>query len=166
MSEKSATLKPPRGLSRLLLRLPIVLYRLRLGWLLGQRFMLIHHRGRKSGLLRQAVVEVVRHDREGDRYIVAAGFGPKSQWYQNVGHTPDVTIQVGRRTLYAHAELLGKAEGGQEMVNYAQRYPRAARNLARLMGYRVDGSETAYRALGEKIPFVAFVVQERPLATA
>ena len=53
---KSAT---PRGLACLAFRLPIGLYRLRLGWLLGDRLLLTHI-GRKSGLPRQAVIEVVR----------------------------------------------------------------------------------------------------------
>lgn len=122
--------------------------------------MLIHHLGRKSQQLRQVVVEVVRHDREQGRYIVAAGFGPKSQWYQNVRRTPNVTIQVGRHKRRACAQFLSPAEGGQEMVDYAGRHPTAARRLAKLMGYRVDGSEAAYRALGQRVPFVAFVVQE------
>jgi hypothetical protein len=53
---------PPRGLLRLALRLPIWLYRWRLGWLLGDRFLLLTHTGRKSGLPRQVVLEVVHHD--------------------------------------------------------------------------------------------------------
>lgn len=160
MPEKHVPVSPPGGLSRIAFRLPILLYRLGLGWLLGERFLLIHHTGRKSGKLRRAVVEVVRRDREQKRYIVASAFGPKSQWYQNVCHTPDVTVQVGRRKLQAHAELLPAAEGGQEMVNYARRHPLSARILVKLLGYRVYGSEADYRALGESIPFIAFVVQE------
>lgn len=36
----------PRGLLRLLLRAPVALYRLRLGWLLGGRVLLLSHTGR------------------------------------------------------------------------------------------------------------------------
>lgn len=43
--------KPPTGLSRILFRAPIWLYRRGLGWLLGKRFLLINHIGWKSGLL-------------------------------------------------------------------------------------------------------------------
>ncbi|MEO2169431.1 MAG: hypothetical protein ABGY42_15180 [bacterium] len=46
--------RPPIGLKRLFFRLPIRLYQLRLGRLLGGRFVLLHHIGRKSGLARQA----------------------------------------------------------------------------------------------------------------
>jgi hypothetical protein len=52
----------PHGLLRLGFKLPIALYRARLGWLLGHRFLLLTHRGRKSGKIHQTVLEVVRYD--------------------------------------------------------------------------------------------------------
>ncbi len=43
------------------------------------------------------------------------------------------------------------------MVNYARRHPTAARNLMRLFGYQIDGTEAEYRRIGELlIPFVEF----------
>lgn len=148
--------KPPTGLSKFFFRMPITLYRLGLGWMLGNRFLLIHHVGRKSGAIRQAVVEVVRHDTTTDTYVVCSGFGEGSQWFQNLMKTPDVTIQVGRRKLDVHAERLATAAGGDEMVDYAHRHPKAARELAQFMGFKVDGSDAEYRAVGEHLPFVAF----------
>jgi deazaflavin-dependent oxidoreductase (nitroreductase family) len=149
--------QPPRGLSRLLFRTPIYLYRVGLGWLLGGRFLLLNHVGRKSGLPRQAVVEVVRHDEASDTYVIASGFGERSQWFQNVMEQPEVTIQVGRRKLAVTAERLSREAAGDEMVDYARRHAGAARNLARFMGFEVDGSEEDYRALGEEIPFVHLI---------
>jgi hypothetical protein len=52
----------PAGALRLAFRLPIYLYRLDLGWLLGHRFLLFAHLGRKSGLLRETVLEVILYD--------------------------------------------------------------------------------------------------------
>lgn len=47
------------------------------------------------------------------------------------------------------------------MVRYARRHPMAARNLAKLIGLVVDGSEESYRAAArEHIPFVALHVLE------
>lgn len=147
--------KLPSGLSRLLFRLPIYLYKLRLGWLLGGRFLLLNHIGRKSGQPRQAVVEVVRHDPASDTYIIASGFGEKAQWFQNLMQTPDVTIQVGRRKLAVHARRLSPDESADEMAGYARRNGRAARSLSGFMGFEVDGSEEGYRQLGGQLPFVA-----------
>lgn len=153
--EKTKTVTPPKGLNRIMYRLPIWFYRLHLGWMLGERFLLINHIGRKSGLLRKVVVEVVRHDKESKTIIVASGFGTKSQWYQNLRKTPDVNIQLGTKKYTAHAEFLSAEQGADEMVDYAHRHPSAARELPKLMGYRVDGTDDDYRTLGREIPFVA-----------
>lgn len=155
MTKTSGRPTLPTGITRLLFRLPIWLYRFKLGWILGGRFMLINHIGRKSGQPRQVVVEVVRHEQATDSYIVCSGFGPKAQWYQNLLAMPDVTIQVGARILAVHAEPLSPEAGGDELVDYARRNPTAARNLSNFMGFALDGSETAYRAAGEQLPFVA-----------
>ena len=89
----------PRGLARLAFRLPIWLYRLHLGWLLGGRLLLLTHIGRKSGLPRQAVIEVVRHDRATDTYIIASGFGAQVDWLRNIQKHPNVVVQTGRQRL-------------------------------------------------------------------
>ncbi len=147
--------KPPSSASRFLFRLPIYLYKIGLGGLLGGRFLLLNHIGRKSGQPRHAVVEVVRHDPASDTYVIASGFGEQSQWFQNLLHTPDVTIQVGRRTLPVHARRLSPGEAAGEMADYARRSPKAARALASFMGFEVDGTEAGYRQLGAQLPFVA-----------
>lgn len=147
---------PPTGWQRLMFRLPVWLYRWHLGWLLGHKFLLLTHIGRKSGAARQTVLEVVKYDAATDTYFVAAGFGPASDWYRNIQRTPEAAIQVGWRKLNVQAHFLSAAESGAAMVEYAQRNPRAAHVLCRLIGLQADGSEARYRQLGEHvIPFVA-----------
>ena len=97
---------PPRGIKAIPWRLPIWLYRLKLGWLLGHRFLLLTHAGRASGKPRTAMLEVVHFDPESNTHYVASGFGEKSQWYQNIMKTPNVTIQVGNKKFSAVAERL------------------------------------------------------------
>lgn len=147
----------PTGWRRRLFRLPIHCYRLGLGWLLGSRFVLIEHVGRRSGRLRSVVVEVVDHDPRDDTWTVASGFGATADWYRNLLATPDVTIQVGRRAIPVAARPLSDSEGADTMARYAAAHPRTARRLAGFMGYDVDGSERDYRELGRAIPFVRFV---------
>ncbi|RPI28328.1 MAG: hypothetical protein EHM70_16815 [Chloroflexota bacterium] len=43
-------------------KLPLVLYRLRLGWLLDHRFMQLTHVGRRSGKVRRTVLVVLSFD--------------------------------------------------------------------------------------------------------
>lgn len=144
---------PPTGPRRLLFRIPIHLYRMRLGWLFGGRMILLNHIGRISGKQRQVVIEVVERTPDG-AYIVCSGFGPRSDWYRNLLKTPDVTIRTGLRTVPVTAHPLTSEEGAEYMARYAPRHPRLARRLARLMGFEVDGSESDYRAVGRQVPFV------------
>ena len=150
--------RQPKGLLRWLLRMPILLYRLRLGWLLGSRFLLLHHIGRKSGLPRRTVVEVVDHDKARDVYAVASGWGTKADWYRNVLANPDVTIRVGRRTLAVRAETLPPDVAAQALAQYRERYPRAARELSRVIGVNLAGAsrEELEQIVSESLPLVAF----------
>jgi deazaflavin-dependent oxidoreductase (nitroreductase family) len=160
MPEKIKEVQPPRGLARLAWRAPIWLYRLGLGGLLGGRFVLLNHVGRKSGQLRQAVVEVVGHDKETGAYIVASGFGEKADWYKNVMAHPDITIQVGRRRMAAHAERLPLPQATEVMLDYNRRHPAMLRTLAGIMGYRSDGSEADVRFLAGVIPILALIPRD------
>ncbi len=99
-------------------------------------------------------MEVVRYDKARDAYVIASGFGERSQWFQNLLQTPEVSIQVGSRKLAATARRLSAEEGAEEMVDYAHRHASAARQLAGYMGFTVDGSDESYRQVGMAIPFV------------
>jgi deazaflavin-dependent oxidoreductase (nitroreductase family) len=148
-------IQPPAGLTRLLFRIPIHLYRLGLGWLFGSRLLLLNHTGRVSGKPRQTVLEVA--ERDGDTYVVASGWGPGAAWYRNILRNPDVSIQVGTRTIPVTATPLTKDEGAQVFVRYAARHRAAAKFvLPRVLGFSVDGSDADFRAVGENLPFVRF----------
>ena len=149
-------IQPPAGATRFLFRMPIWFYRLRLGWLFGSRVLLLNHVGHVSGKRRRTILEVAEGD--GDSYVVASGWGPNAAWYRNILHTPDVTIQVGTRTIPVTAVPLDKDDGGDAFVRYASRHRAAARYmLPRVLGYSVDGSDADFRAVGRQLPFVRFV---------
>ena len=157
MPEKIKEVQPPRGLARLAWRAPIWFYRLGLGGLLGERFVLLNHVGRKTGQPRQTVVEVVYHDKENGAYLVASGFGEKADWCKNVMAQPNVTIQVGRKRMAARAERLPLVQSTHVMLDYNRRHPAALRTLARILGYRTNGSEADVRFLASVIPIFALI---------
>ncbi|MBK9054254.1 MAG: nitroreductase family deazaflavin-dependent oxidoreductase [Chloroflexi bacterium] len=149
--------KKPRGLLRLGFRLPIWLYRLNLGWILGERFLLLTHTGRKSGLIRQTVIEVVRHDKETDVYLVASGFGHKSDWFLNIEQNPSVTITIKQRTLPARARLLSESDSAKELLDYAKRHPIAFRELSNVLtGKSIEATEESCRQFAKSAPIIAF----------
>lgn len=157
MSPSSLIATPPKGLLRFILRLPIVLYRLRLGWLLGGRFVLLNHFGRKTGQLRRAVVEVVGHDKESDTYYIVSGWGYEANWYQNVLARPQITIQVGRRRLDVCAETMPTKAGTRVLLDYRQKHPFAARQLSHFMGLNLSEAspEEFEGIIQESLPVVA-----------
>lgn len=146
----------PKGFLRWLLRLPIWLYRLNLGWLLGQRFLLLTHTGRVSGSTYKSVIEVVDHDVESGTYTIASGWGEKADWYRNILKTPDVTIKVGRQQSKARAVPLSVSEGQEKLIAYAQKHPAAFRELSYLMlGERLDADPKEILKMAQKIPLIA-----------
>lgn len=157
-SQKTLVSTPPSGLLRLLLRLPIAVYRLRLGWLLGQRFVLLQHIGRKSGQVRKTVVEVVGHDRASDTYYIVSGWGKRANWYQNLLATPAIAVQVGRRHLNVCAETVPPAEGARVLLDYRQNHPLATRELSRVLtgaNLTKASAEELERLVQEALPIIA-----------
>ncbi|WP_278314231.1 nitroreductase family deazaflavin-dependent oxidoreductase [Lolliginicoccus levis] len=146
----------PTGLRRLAFRLPIMLYKLRLGFVLGERFILLRHTGRKSGRLHETVVEVVAHDPDEGSWTVAAGFGPKTDWYRNLRKQPDTTVQVGNREFPVVATFPDEETGGEIMVRYAHAHPAAAKRSTAFLGHSGDATPEGYRRLGHAIPFAIF----------
>lgn len=146
---------PVRGTVRWLMRFPIWLYRAHLGWMLGNRFLMLTHVGRKSGLLRQVVVEVVCHDAHTNTYVVASGWGEKSDWFRNIQKAPDVNVHVRTRQFEARAIRLPEDEATQALCDYAQRHPFAFRELGKLMmGQRLSDSEEDCRRLAQSVPLI------------
>lgn len=118
---------PPKGVLRWLARLPILLYRLGLGWILGKRFLMLYHLGRHSQKTRTVVLEVIHHQPEDDSYLVSSAFGEKADWWKNLRQTPSTRIQVGSIEKEVLAVFLGEDEARAELERYAREHPAAAR---------------------------------------
>ena len=145
----------PRGLMRALLRFPIWLYRLGLGWIFDKRFLLLTHIGRRTGLPHQAVVEIVDHDAVRNTYVIASGWGRRSDWYRNIRKTPQVTVQVGRQSWTMIAVPLNPQEAAAALGAYAHRYPRAFRALARGMLGQVSADlDVAVQETAQVVPLI------------
>lgn len=132
---------------RFVMRAPIGLYRIGLGGLLGKRFLLLQHTGRKSGLPRKTVLEVVELDDHGSPVIVS-GYGEQSDWFRNVTADPEVVYTLGRRPTSAIAERLGGEEAKAVFDRYRRAHPRAAAVIGERIGVSlVDDVEAAAEAL-------------------
>ncbi|MFC1407535.1 MULTISPECIES: nitroreductase family deazaflavin-dependent oxidoreductase [Streptacidiphilus] len=155
MARKVKGTPSPVGWRRRLVRAPIHLYHWHLGALLGSRICLLNHTGRNSGRPRQVVLEVSGRDTQTGAYHLASGLGPTAQWYQNIQHNPQVTIQVGRHRLPALAHPMTPEESGRAMAVYAPRHPRTAKRLMAICGIETDGTPEDYYRIGhDHLPFV------------
>ncbi len=149
---------PPRpvGLRRLLLRLPIYLYRLRLGWLVGNRLLLLRHRGRKTGHTHSTVLEVIKYDAACEESFVVSAWGKKTDWYSNIKANPPIDVQIGWRRYVPMVHFLSPEDGYEVLTDYERRNPGVTRFLVRLVGVEYDGSEEARRRLASVFPVVSF----------
>lgn len=147
---------PPRGIKALPWKLPILIYRLGLGWIFGERLLLLEHTGRKSGKLRRAVLEVISSTPEENRYYVVSGFGSGSNWYRNILQQPQVTIQLGRHRYHASAKQLPPQRASELVVKYGKEHPTSLKALSSLLGYEFEHTPEGFREFGRQIPVIQF----------
>jgi deazaflavin-dependent oxidoreductase (nitroreductase family) len=146
------------GLVRWFLKAPVLFYRAGLGWMLGRRFLLLIHVGRRTGAPHRVVLEVVQHDPDRREAIVVSGVGRGSDWYRNLKSRPARLVVIGRdRFAPVHREL-DEDEAFRVMSGYEHRNrwitPLVRRALSWLVGWSYDGSPAARRRLVHQLPLI------------
>jgi deazaflavin-dependent oxidoreductase (nitroreductase family) len=136
------------------------LYRWKCGWLLGHRFLLLIHVGRRTGLRRQTVLEVLEYREEGLEAVVMSAFGRAADWLRNIEATPNPEVIIGSRRFIAAYRILDEEEAVRVITGYEQRHwllaPIIRLVLSRLLGWRYDGTLDHRRRLVTQLPFIAF----------
>jgi deazaflavin-dependent oxidoreductase (nitroreductase family) len=141
-------------------RAPVYLYRWRLGWLFGNRLLLLTHTGRRTGLRRQTVLEVVEYRKKGPEVVVVNGFGPDCDWVRNIEAKPGEEVVVGSRHFVASHRFLGEEEAMKVIQGYEHRNrfiaPIVRAGLSWLLGWPYRGGEDDRRRLVRQLPLIAF----------
>jgi deazaflavin-dependent oxidoreductase (nitroreductase family) len=115
--------------TRWLVRAPIWIFRCRLGFVFGGRFLLLEHTGRRTGRHRYVVLEVVDRIPPGALSVVS-GLGRRSAWFRNIVASPRVRVQTGigpPRSAEAHE--LEPAAARLTLGRYAAAHPSAWRQF-------------------------------------
>lgn len=151
----------PSPILKRALRAPVALYGIGAGRLLGHRFLLLTHRGRRSGRLYRTMLEVVKWDPSIREAVVVSGFGPRSNWYRNVlADGGAVEVESAGLRFRPQVRRLESEEAIQVVAGYERRNrivaPIVRRVLSWLAGFRYDGSEAARRRLVAALPLIAF----------
>ncbi|MFG1912493.1 nitroreductase family deazaflavin-dependent oxidoreductase [Kribbella sp. NPDC048928] len=143
-----------KRIPRSLARLPIPLFRAGLGFVFGRRLVMLEHVGRRSGLARYVVLEVLEHDVGG--LVIVSGYGRASQWYRNVSAHPGLRVWTGtRRAVPAVAEPVPAADVPARLEQYRRRHPRAAKALGRTLELSdLAGDGPLPSDVGERLPLV------------
>lgn len=123
----------PTGITRLAFRAPVLVYRARLGFLLGHRFLMLEHTGRRSGATRRTVLEVVTDT--GDAVYVASGWGDEADWLRNIRADPKVVVVLGSRRFATEAREVDAQRARSVLGAYGDHHPKA---LARLAAFMLD----------------------------
>ncbi|HET7034987.1 MAG TPA: nitroreductase family deazaflavin-dependent oxidoreductase [Thermomicrobiaceae bacterium] len=146
----------PNALLRVALKTPILLFDLRLGRLLGHRFLLLTHQGRRSGLIYRTPLEVIRYDPASRASIVIAAWGPGSDWFRNIRRHPALQVETAGRRYVPEQRVLTLDEADHELARYAVEHRLATSILERVFGFRISERAAERRAFAAAVRLVAF----------
>jgi deazaflavin-dependent oxidoreductase (nitroreductase family) len=136
-------------------KLPVFLYRLGLGWLLGKRFMQITHVGRHSGKVRRTVLAALRFDdKTKEVYAVSAWKG--SDWYYNIQASPALLVQIGFVHYVPVQRTLLPEEIATTLTEYSKLHPIFSRMVCRIPGWKWDSTYEEFLDLARTLHGVAF----------
>ena len=136
---------------------PTILFRVNLGVLFGRRFLMITTRGRKTGMVRRSVVEVVENDDSRNAWTVFAAHGPGTGWYRNATSGGPVVITIGRRRFLATVDDLDREARLAVLGRYQTAHPRTAALLGRaVLGQEFSAAAGSLESLADGLRCLRF----------
>jgi len=150
----------PKGLFKWFLHAPSYVYRARRGFMFGQRFLMIEHRGRRSGKRYETVLEVAGRNPDRDEYMVTSGTGPRADWYQNILVNGVDVVWIGSKRHRSTMRSLEPAEAAGVFHRYENAHPKTAKRLQDTMGVSYDGTDQGRIDMMRKIPMVGIAITD------
>ena len=136
-------------------KMPIILYQLRLGWLLGKRFMQITHVGRRSGKVRKTILALLKFD-EKTKEIYAVSAWKGSDWYYNIQASPALQVETGFIRYQPVQRVLSPEEITDTFMEYRKEHPIFTRIICRIPGWKADSTYEEFLELARRLHGVAF----------
>ncbi len=140
---------------------PILLYRLGLGWLFGNRFMMLTHMGRRSHKLHRTILAVLRFDGP-TKEIMAVSAWSGSDWYKNIQAWPAPQVQVGSLRYVPTYRTLTAEELVELFEDYRRKHPFFTRVICRIPGWKWDSTHEEFLELARTLRGIAFRPKELP----
>jgi deazaflavin-dependent oxidoreductase (nitroreductase family) len=123
----------PSRLLKVVFDVPTVLYRMGLGWMLGKRVLALTHRGRKTGKLRETVLEVLTFDPDNKESVVVSAYGTGADWYRNLRVQPALRVRTGRMGYVPEQRFLTVDEAREAAIEFSRRHPWETRLVSRVL---------------------------------
>jgi deazaflavin-dependent oxidoreductase (nitroreductase family) len=148
--------RQPGRLALVAMRVPRPLYHRGWGWMLDHVFLLIAHRGRKTGMRRETVAMALAYDPDTREAVVFSAWGPNTEWIRNLRAHPALQIEIGRDAYVPEQRFLSDDESVAVVREFQRRHPWRTRFFAGILGWGDLSSETAVREFVRSRPFVSF----------
>jgi deazaflavin-dependent oxidoreductase (nitroreductase family) len=145
----------PGRLALAIFRIPLPLYRVGLGWLLGHTFLLLTHVGRKTGRSHAMAAMVLGYEPATQQAVICSAWGPKADWVRNLRAGPAKRVQIGRESFTPEHRFLTEDDAFAVAVEFRRRHPRRLRFISWVLDWGDLGSDDAVRAFVGTHPFVA-----------
>lgn len=137
------------------MRMPLIVYRLGLGRMLGKRFMLLTHVGRRSGKVYRSVLAVLRFEAD-TQAVYAVSPWSASNWYHNIQAAPALEVETGSARYAPTQRDLTPEEIAALIVEFRQKHSVFSRMIARIPGWKVDSTYEEFLDLAGTLRGVAF----------
>lgn len=134
---------------------PLLLYRLGLGWILGRRFMLLTHVGRRSGKVHRTILAVLRFDPQ-TKEVMAISAWSASDWYLNIQATPALEVETGLTRYVPQQRVLSPEEIAILFEEYRQKHPIFSRIVCQIPSWKWDSSHEEFLELARTLRGVTF----------
>jgi deazaflavin-dependent oxidoreductase (nitroreductase family) len=138
-----------------LMKMPLVLYRLGLGWVFGNRFIQLTHKGRQSGRIYRSVLAVLHIDEESHEIKVVSPWS-ESNWFKNIQATPALEVETGNLRFSPKQRDLAPEEIAALLIDYRREHPLFSRIIARIPGWKIDSTFEEFLDLAYTLRGVAF----------
>ncbi len=145
----------PGLVARIIFRMPLPMYEHGLGWIFRHAFLLLDHRGRRSGHVYHTALKVLTYEPMTREAIVLSAWGGKTDWIRNITAAPALKVTIGRESYVPIQRFLSEEEAVAIVTSYRRRHPGKYRLFCWLLGWGNLQSDVAMRAFVRSHPFVA-----------
>ncbi len=141
-----------------------LLWRIRLGRLMGHGLLVLTHVGRHAGKQYRTVLYVQRYDDRSREATVISVWGD-SQWFRNISAKPAAQVEIGLQRYAPTQRFLNAEEIVELEKRFRARHRIIAWGQAKLMGWPWPATEEQLRNLCGALRAVAFAPRSTDAAS-